>query len=91
VVLLVSLLGKIVKASLNKPILGPVDQGAGALLGLVRATFMLSIMLWITDSLKIKFPANWTTNSWLHPFTANFAPKVATWIGGFLPIFGDVL
>ena len=91
VALLVSLVGKVIKASLDKPVLGPLDQGVGALLGLVKATFMLSIMLWIADSLKIKFPEDWMTNSWLYPVAANFAPKVAKSIAGFLPIFGGVL
>jgi membrane protein required for colicin V production len=90
VVVLVSLLGRIIKTTMDKPVLGPLDQGAGALLGLIRATFMLSIMLWIADSLKIKFPEEWMANSWLHPMAANFAPKTAKWIGGFLPFFGGV-
>jgi len=91
IVVLVGIVGRLIKASLNKPILGPVDPVVGALLGLVRATFMLSIMLWIADSLRMKFPEDWMGNSWLHPITANFAPKVVNWISGFLPIFSDVL
>lgn len=90
IVIGVNLLGRLLKTSIEKSFLGPLDQGAGALLGLVRATFMLSIILWITDSLKVKLPDEWTANSWLHPIAANFAPKVTTWIAGFLPIFRDV-
>ena len=91
VALLVNLVGKIVKTSLNKPVLGPLDQGVGAFLGLVRATFMLSLMLWIADSMKIKFPEDWMTNAWLHPVAASFAPNVAKWIGRVLSLLGDVL
>ncbi len=90
IVIFVNLLGKLIKASLGKSILGQLDQGVGALLGLVRVTFMLSTMLWIADSLTLDFPKHWTTNSWLYPTTANFAPKVTTWISEFLPMFGDV-
>ena len=90
IVISVNLLGKLLKASVEKSFLGPLDQGVGALLGLVRATFILSIILWITDSLKVKFPEDWTENSWLQPMTANFAPKITTWIGRFLPFFRDV-
>lgn len=90
IVILVNLLGKLIKASLSKSFLGQLDQWAGAVIGLVRVTFMLSIMLWIADSLTLDFPKHWTTNSWLHPVTANFAPKITNWISEFLPMFGDI-
>jgi len=91
IVISVSLLGKFIKASVGA--LSPLrqlDKGVGALLGLVKVTFMLSIMLWIADSLKVQIPKQWTTNSWLEPLTANFAPKIANWINEFLPLFSDI-
>jgi membrane protein required for colicin V production len=91
VVIAVSLLGKFIKSSISKSILGQFDQAIGGLLGLVKVTFMLSIMLWLADSLKVKFPEHWTTNSWLQPFTASFAPKIANWISEVLPLFKDIL
>ena len=91
IVIIVNVIGKLIKTSIDKPILGVADQGVGAVLGVVRTMFMLSIMLWIADSLRIKFPESWVANSWLEPKTANFAPKIANWIGEFLPFFRDVL
>lgn len=90
IVIAVNLLGALIKASIQKSFLGPIDQAAGAILGLLKVTFMLSIVLWITDSLKMRLPDSWTANSWLHPITANFAPKITNWIGTFLPMFRDV-
>jgi hypothetical protein len=52
--------------------------------------FMLSIVLWIVDSLRISIRAEWTEGSWLYPFTANLAPKTVDWIGGFLPVFKEI-
>jgi membrane protein required for colicin V production len=91
VVIMVSLTGKLIKAAIGKSFLGKLDQVAGALLGLVRITFMLSILLWIADSLKITLPEAWTADSWLHPMTANFAPYITTRIAGLIPFFNDVL
>lgn len=90
IVISVNLLGKLVKASLHKSFLGNADQVAGALLGLVRTIFMLSVALWIIDSLKLKFLSQWTENSWLYYTIAGFAPKITDWIGNQLPIFRDV-
>jgi membrane protein required for colicin V production len=91
IVIIVNVLGRFVKMSIDKPILGMADKTIGAGLGAVQATFMISIMIWIADSLRIKLPEAWVANAWLQPEAANFAPGVANWIGEFLPIFKDVL
>jgi membrane protein required for colicin V production len=90
IVVCVSLLGRVIRASINKTLLGQFDGVAGAFFGIVKTTFMLSIMFWIADSLRIEMPEQWTANSWLQPITANFAPKITNWIGEFLPIFDDM-
>jgi membrane protein required for colicin V production len=90
IVTAISLAGRLIKSSFGKPILGQFDGVSGAFLGIIKTTFMLSILFWIADSLRIEIPEQWTTNSWLQPVTANFAPKIARWISEFLPIFDDI-
>ena len=90
IVIVVNLLGKLIKASIDTPIFGVADHVAGALFGMIRVTFMLSIVLWIVDSLKVDFPDQWTANSWLHSRIASFAPKIAVWIGDVFPTFRDI-
>lgn len=90
IVVAVSLTARLIKASFNKTLLGAADQAAGAVLGMMKTTFMLSIMLWIVDSLEIKLPERWTDHSWVYPVVAGVAPKITHWIGGFLPFFKDV-
>jgi len=90
VVVLVNILGRVVKASINKTFLGSADQAMGGILGVFRTLFMLSIAIWIMDSIKFTPKASWTDDSWLYPFTANLAPRAANWFGGFIPIFKDI-
>jgi membrane protein required for colicin V production len=90
VVIVVGLLGKLISASVNRTFLGSVDQAAGGILGLLRTTFMFSVVLWIVDSLKLGFFPNWTDGSRLYPIVADVAPTLAIWISGLLPMFGDV-
>lgn len=87
----IGVLGRITKAAIQKSILGPADQIAGALFGIAKIAFMLSIMLWITDSLKLKLPEPLTANSWLQPAVANFAVSVTQWISAVLPFLKDAL
>jgi membrane protein required for colicin V production len=91
IVLVVNLVGKLIKVSVNSTIFGWFDNGAGALLGMVNAIFMLSVILWITESLKLNLAHHWIADSWLYPIVANFAPKVTNWVAEFFPIFKDVL
>jgi membrane protein required for colicin V production len=90
VVIVVNLLGRLVKASVDKSFLGPADEAGGAIVGVLRTTFVFSIALWIVDSLKLSFVSEWTEDSWLYPMVAGVAPKFTDWISGFFPVFKDV-
>jgi membrane protein required for colicin V production len=90
VVIIVNLIGKSIRASIDEGFLGKADQSAGALLGIFRTAFMLSVGLWIIQSLKIDFPEKWTENAWLYPKVSVLAPSVAEWVSEYLPLFGDI-
>jgi membrane protein required for colicin V production len=90
VVILVTLLGKALKARVDKTFLGRLDQVAGAALGFFRTAFMLSVILWLVHSLNYSFPDKWTANAWLYPKLSELAPSVTEWIGGYVPLFRDV-
>lgn len=90
VVLLVRLLGSLIRQSLDKSFLGSVDQALGGALGVFRTLFMISVVLWIFDSLKLSPRDEWVEGSWLYPFTAKLGPTLADWAGQFLPWFKEV-
>lgn len=90
IVILVRLLANLIKLSIDKTFLGKMDQAAGALLGVFRAAFMLSVVLWILDAIKISLPEDWMTDSWLYPPVTAFAPLVASWVGDLFPAFHDI-
>lgn len=89
VLFIVNLTGKMINRS-DKSLLGKADGFAGAALGLLRTAFMLSVLLWIFDSLKFHFPEGWSENSWILPLIASIAPGTAHWIGEVIPFFDDV-
>lgn len=90
VLLVVNLLGKVLKSTLDKTLLGSVDQLAGGGLGLLKTAFIISILFWIMDSLSIDALYKWSEGSWLYPYTAGFAPAVTEWVGDFFPVFSDL-
>lgn len=90
VVVIVSLLGRLVKSSIEKTVLGNADQLAGSILGLFKTAFMISVVLWITTSLNLNIPDHWSEDSWLYPMTASLAPTVTSWVAELFPVFSDL-
>jgi hypothetical protein len=52
---------------------------------------MMSLILWILDSLKVHFPPDWTEDSWLWQKVAHFAPDTLRAVGGIIPFFADLI
>ena len=91
IVVCVGILGRIIKSAIQKSLLGVADQIAGALFGIAKTAFMLSVVIWIIDSLHIEFPQEWVADSWLLPFVAKFGVRMTEWISVLLPFLGDAL
>lgn len=90
IVILVKVFANMIKLSIDKSFLGKVDQAAGAVLGLFKTFFLLSVALWIVDSLKVQLPERWTENSVVLPRVAGFAPWLTSWISEIFPFFDDI-
>ena len=90
IVLIVTLVGRMLKSSIDKSFLGTLDQAAGSVLGLVKTIFLVSVGLWIAESVNWEFPSNWTENSMVLPYVEGFAPMVTSWISEVIPAFNDI-
>lgn len=90
VLIIVNLLGKLLRSTLDKTLLGSVDQLAGGILGILKTTFLISVSFWVIHSLEMDFLHRWKEDSFLYPYTADFAPMVTRWIGELIPAFGDL-
>jgi membrane protein required for colicin V production len=89
VVILVRLIGKAVKGSIDQSFLGRMDSVLGSLLGAVKVAFGLAVFLWITDSLSLRPPYAWTEDSWLYPGLLELPSIIAGYLGEVLPFFRE--
>lgn len=89
VLILVLFIGNRIKKSMDKTFLGRVDAVAGALLGLLKYAFSISILIWIVESFKLELVTEWTRDSILYPLVAQVAPRVSSFFGDFLPFFKE--
>lgn len=91
VLFFVNLVARIIVEKYPEPLLGLADPYVGGLLGLFRTAFMISLILWVLESLKIHFPPDWTTESWLWQKVAHFAPDTLRGVGNVIPFFADLI
>ncbi len=89
VMIVVSLIGKSIKNSLDKTFLGTMDAIAGAALGLIKFAFGISVIIWLAEALEIPFPEGWKEESTLYPMAAKVAPMLSEYFGGIVPFFKE--
>jgi len=89
VMIIVSLIGKTIKNSLDKTFLGKMDAIAGAALGLIKFAFGISVIIWLVEALEIPFPEGWKEESTLYPIAAKVAPTLSEYFGGIIPFFKE--
>ena len=90
VMVLTIFFGRRIKNSLDDTFLGKVDSVAGAVLGITKYAFCLSVILWLANSLRIKLPDSWTSGSYIYPFTAKVAEQASGFLGSFIPFFKEI-
>lgn len=90
IIIIINILGRVIKNMLDLTILGTFDSFAGALLGIFKWAFLMSIALWLMDMVHIEIPEKLTGESFLFPYILNFAPKIANYIAAVFP-FADNL
>jgi membrane protein required for colicin V production len=89
VMVVVSLIGRVIKDSVDKTFLGRMDAVAGAALGLIKFAFGISVMIWLIEAFEIALPEGWKEGSTLYPLAAKVAPTLSEYFGEFLPFFKE--
>lgn len=90
IVLFVNLVGKMLKKVLDITLLGSVDAFAGGIVGLLKWTFGVSILLWLTTNMGLLIPAEYINNSKLYPYIVSVAPTVVEYVAILWPLAEDI-
>lgn len=91
IIVLVNLLGRTVKRVLDMTLLGGFDRFAGALLGVLKWSFGMSLLLWLTVSFNVKLSEDVMESSVLYPYIETLAPTVIDLSANVLPFAGDLI
>lgn len=90
-VLGVNLLAKILKKALDLTFLGFFDNALGAVIGVFKWAFILSVFFWVFDSIGLRAPGQYTDTSKIYPLIENLGPATFEWISNFLPFVREML
>lgn len=87
--LAVHVLGKSLKKVLGFVLLGGLDSFGGAILGVVRTGFFISLLIWIVSMLELESLQKWQSTSEYLLFFEPFTPVVLELLDPILPAIKD--
>ncbi|REE01677.1 CvpA family protein [Marinoscillum furvescens] len=90
-VLIVNLLAKLLKKALDLTFLGFFDNVLGALAGIFKWAFIVSVFFWVFDSIGVRFPDKQTDGSLIYPYVKELGPKAFEWLSKVLPFIEDMM
>ena len=91
VIIVVNLVGKFVKKVIDWTPLGFMDNIAGSVLGVLKWSLAISILIWISSAVGVEMPQSTVKNANIYPLVEGLAPKVGAWIGSVFPSFNDLM
>ncbi len=91
ILVLVSLLGKGLKKFIDITILGTVDNIGGAVLGVLKWAFVLSVILWLTNKAHLTLPKEATDGALLYPYVVSYSPILIDLAASIFPFSQDLV
>lgn len=91
VILIIRGLGFLIKKTIDLTLLGSFDSIAGAMLGVVKTAFALSLFIWVTVSFEFSFLQDWKVNSKIYGYVEPIAPVFIRWVDHYVPFIQDTI
>jgi len=91
ILIVVNMAGNILKKIIDWTPFGVLDNFAGAIVGALKWALLLSILLWVMNSLSINMPEFLTENSKILPLVTGFAGMVGNFISTIFPSFENFI
>ncbi len=87
---LVGIAGRIMKTMANMVLLGGLDSIAGAILGIVKTAFFISLFLWLANLFDLNMPKEWSAKSKYLQYVEPMAPAVIAILEPVVPKIGEL-
>ncbi|WP_226391232.1 CvpA family protein [Penaeicola halotolerans] len=89
IILIVRGVGVLLKKLLDLTFFGLFDNIFGALLGIIKWTFGVSLLLWVASAMNFEIPKEHTEEAVIYPYLESLAPNTVNLINEYLPVIQD--
>ena len=79
------------KKALDMTVFGTLDNVAGAIAGLLKWAFIVSIIFWVFESVGFDLVEKHADNALLFPYIVGIGPTVFEWLGYIIPFIQDLI
>ncbi|MDN3687520.1 CvpA family protein [Cyclobacterium jeungdonense] len=86
VTITIRILAYLVKQALDLTILGTFDNFAGSILGLLKWSIMISLLIWVAHSFEFEVPEEMRKGSVIYPMIVPIAPAMVSFLDDYTPI-----
>ena len=87
----IKLAAKFIKNAIDVTFFGTLDNIAGAIGGVAKWAFIISIVFWVFDSVGFAFTDRYGDDSMILPYIVGIGPKVFGWLSEVLPMMKDLI
>jgi len=91
IIVLINLGAKIIKKVIDLTFIGFFDNILGSLAAVFKWAFMISMVIWVLDSVGFSLPEAWITGSLFYGYVQDMGPLVFNWLGDLLPFIKDMI
>lgn len=89
--LLIKAGAKAIKSVIDFTLLGTLDNIAGALAGVLKWAFLVSVVFWVFDSVGFGFVDRFANDGYILPYIVGIGPAVFEWVSLLVPMVKDLL
>lgn len=91
VILIIRGLGFLIKKTIDLTLLGSFDSLAGAILGVIKSAFAISLFIWVTVSFEFSFLQEWKSKSIVYGYVEPIAPVFIRWVDQYVPFIQETI
>ncbi|MEQ9402480.1 MAG: CvpA family protein [Cyclobacteriaceae bacterium] len=89
--LLIKAGAKAIKSVVDLTLLGTLDNLLGAIAGVFKWAFLISVIFWVADSVGIDLSNRFSDDAVVLPYIIGIGPMVFEWISVLIPIIRDLM
>ncbi len=82
---------KALKKAIDMTVFGTLDNAAGAIAGILKWAFILSIIFWVFESVGFDLAERYADKTVLFPYIVGIGPTVFEWLGYIIPVIQDLI